>query len=655
MLSKLALRNAKRSIKDYAIYLITVTLSFSLIFAFNLISNSKQVLELNHTMENFKYAMYFASAFIILIVCFLINYTTKFIFQKRSKEFGTYHLLGIKKKDISKMFTIENIVLGFVALLISIPIGYMISILMSSIIMNIFELPELIKIDFGKTPILLSGLYFIIMYTFVLFFARKRIKKMKIYDLLYLDKKNEEKVHKKKSNRNITFIISIFTGIVALLIFSKQFTISEKEPSMAIILVSTILIIISIYGVTITLSDFILNFILKRKNLKYKGNNLFIARTFSSKVKSMSFTLGTITVLITLTLVILNVSSLFKGMFEYQTDLACPYDIAIELEEEEVDKFVDFIEKEYTIEEKLVYKGYENKNNNIQNVLGYGWRENDRVVKLSDYNKLLEMKGSKPISLKEDEYYLNVTKEYKEDVEKSISDIKEITLSNGITLKQKEYSSKGYTFSWGSGYGYITVVPDSAVKDLESIETHLIINTKEKTTEEFTERLTEFYLPEESPSNEYGYEIKYKVSNIEVRGANEAINKGYTTITAFVCFYLALIFIAVVGTILAIQSLSDSAQYKYRYSVLNKLGTRESELNKIIFKQLVAFFTFPLIYPIIVSFCTLYSMNKVFRIVLTSEYTYLGYFFFNILIFLIIYIIYFLATYFGFKRNIEKG
>ena len=26
------------------------------------------------------------------------------------------------------------------------------------------------------------------------------------------------------------------------------------------------------------------------------------------------------------------------------------------------------------------------------------------------------MKGSKPISLKDDEYYLNVTKEYKEDI-----------------------------------------------------------------------------------------------------------------------------------------------------------------------------------------------------------------------------------------------
>ena len=38
MLGKLAYRNAKRSIKDYLIYLITITLSFSLILAFNLVA-----------------------------------------------------------------------------------------------------------------------------------------------------------------------------------------------------------------------------------------------------------------------------------------------------------------------------------------------------------------------------------------------------------------------------------------------------------------------------------------------------------------------------------------------------------------------------------------------------------------------------------------
>lgn len=70
MLSKLSFRNAKRSIRDYVIYLITVTLAFSFIFAFNLISNSKDVLELSSVMDNFKYVMYVVNIFIILVVSF---------------------------------------------------------------------------------------------------------------------------------------------------------------------------------------------------------------------------------------------------------------------------------------------------------------------------------------------------------------------------------------------------------------------------------------------------------------------------------------------------------------------------------------------------------------------------------------------------------
>ena len=50
MLSKLAFRNAKRSVRDYIVYLITVILSFSLIFAFNLIVFSEEVQNLASSM-----------------------------------------------------------------------------------------------------------------------------------------------------------------------------------------------------------------------------------------------------------------------------------------------------------------------------------------------------------------------------------------------------------------------------------------------------------------------------------------------------------------------------------------------------------------------------------------------------------------------------
>ena len=99
-----------------------------------------------------------------------------------------------------------------------------------------------------------------------------------------------------------------------------------------------------------------------------------------------------------------------------------------------------------------------------------------------------------------------------------------------------------------------------------------------------------------------------------------------TAIVTAICVYMSFIFVAIVGTILAIQSLSDSAKYKYRYKVLSRLGIKNEDIHKTIKKQL-----------------------------LISSTSYLLYFGTSFLIFLIIYTIYFIATYFGFKRNIDKS
>ena len=654
VLSKLALRNVKRSMKDYVIYLITVTIAFSLIFAFNLVGNSKEVLELSEVMNNFKLVMYFVNTLIVLAVCFLINYTIKFMFAKRSKEFGTYMILGIKKNKISNLFTLENIILGFFSLLISLPIGYIFSLFMSFIITSLFELNHIVKITFNIEAVLILFVYFLFIYLIALFFARRRIKKMKIYDLIYFEKQNEKKKNKNLEIRNIIFILSLILGITALILFDKEFTRVGVEPSMSMILICIILIIISIYGVIITLSDFILNIVLKNKKLKYTKDNLFVARTFSSKVKTMSFTLGTLTVLITLTLISLNLSSLFKGMFDYQLELSSPYDISIHADEKDIKEYLKIIEDNYTTKDKLIYHGYSEPNNNIGKLLNEerGWRETDQVIKLSDYNKLLELKGDKKVTLKDDEYLLHITKELKDNLEDK-KEISHITLANGKTLKLKEIKSEGYTYAWGMGYGFVIVVPDEAISGLTIEETRLIVNTKEETTEKFAKELTSYIAPDICEETVDGETICYSLANITVRGQEKANNNGFITITSFVCFYIAFIFIAIVGTILAIQSLSDSAKHKYRYKVLSRLGIKNENINKTIFKQLSIFFIFPLLYPIIISYSAIASMNKIFKIALTSDLTYLGYFLTNLIIFLIIYIIYFMATYFGFKRNVK--
>lgn len=106
MLGKLAFRNVKRSIKDYIIYLITITISFSLIFALNLVSWSDAVVNISENMDSFKNIVIFVNFIVIFVICFLINYTTRFMFEKRSKEFGTYFLLQLYHLHLYALFTI---------------------------------------------------------------------------------------------------------------------------------------------------------------------------------------------------------------------------------------------------------------------------------------------------------------------------------------------------------------------------------------------------------------------------------------------------------------------------------------------------------------------------------------------------------------------
>ena len=177
MLGKLAVRNVKRSARDYAIYLITIIISFSLIFALNLISTSEEVMKLSQGLDTFQYVMYGINAIVLGVICFLINYTTKFIFEKRSKEFGIYALLGIKKIKINKMFLLESLLLGFVALFVSMPIGFAISQFLSIFIVKLLELPQAIFIELNLKSFVLIFIYFALIYLLVLWRANRRMKK----------------------------------------------------------------------------------------------------------------------------------------------------------------------------------------------------------------------------------------------------------------------------------------------------------------------------------------------------------------------------------------------------------------------------------------------------------------------------------------------
>ena len=666
MLSKLAFRNVKRSLKDYVIYIVTVVMAFSLIFAFNFVSFSSDILELSDMMTNLKYAIIFVSCIIVFVIAWLINYTMKFMFSKRSKEFGTYMLLGIEKKDINRMFLIENIVLGFFAFFISFFFGIVLGNIISAIVMQLFEMPYQINLSITLAPVLLSTLYFILIYLFTLFRSSRRMKKMKIHDLLYLEKKNEEKIWKRKKNRNILFIIFVILGILGLYFCDYAFVISNDPQMLSYLGISILLLIISLYGITFTLGDFILAFINKRRKIKYKNDNLFVVKNFEAKSRTIGFTLGTLSLLITLTLVCMNMSFIMKDAFENNIEQQAPYDILVEgmysdVEESWTGKqdnrkkaweYIDYIHENYEIDDELHYQILTQHNHQvakyIKDIGNNGLYDYDTYLKVSDYNKLLEMLGAEPIELSDDEYFVTVDKTVQKYLDEIAQENDDITI-NGKHLSLKSTTMENFRLGWSTGNSFLIVIPDGIAKNMQVVTELYVFDTKEETTEKDNSKLEQLGYYEFKDGDSY-----FAYFPVTVRGYYEASNKTAMTIFSFSLLYVSIIFITVVGTILSIQTLSDSTKNKYQYQLLKKLGVEDRGIYKTIRKQVTCNFLFPAIYPIIISVVTSYSINRLFYAVTSASMNYFTSIIITILIFAIIYGIYYIATYMTFKNNIEE-
>ena len=125
--SKLALRNVKKSYKDYFVYFMTLMFSVCLFYTFNSFSSQEQVLNLSTSqstvLKTVGQFMNVLSVFVAIVLAFLILYANNFLIRRRKQEFGIYMLLGMPKRDISRILVYETMAVGFLSLLSGLLLG----------------------------------------------------------------------------------------------------------------------------------------------------------------------------------------------------------------------------------------------------------------------------------------------------------------------------------------------------------------------------------------------------------------------------------------------------------------------------------------------------------------------------------------------------
>ena len=105
-LFKLAVGNIKKSMKDFAVYFVTLLFGICLFYVFNSIDTQSSMIILSESkremIEMIQEIISYISVFIAFVLGFLIIYASRFMMKRRNKEFALYRY-G-KKKSIAYPF-----------------------------------------------------------------------------------------------------------------------------------------------------------------------------------------------------------------------------------------------------------------------------------------------------------------------------------------------------------------------------------------------------------------------------------------------------------------------------------------------------------------------------------------------------------------------
>lgn len=145
---KLAIQNIRRSLRDYIIYFVTLTLTAALMYSFLALGFSSDVLAMAENMSMLTTGILLMSALVAFMSSFVIGYAIRFMLGRRKKEFATYELIGMESKTVRNLFLAENSIIGTGAFLLGSLVGTGLSGLLNQVVKNM-----LIGVDHGNKQI----------------------------------------------------------------------------------------------------------------------------------------------------------------------------------------------------------------------------------------------------------------------------------------------------------------------------------------------------------------------------------------------------------------------------------------------------------------------------------------------------------------------
>lgn len=667
MTGKLALRNMRRSMSDYAVYFVTLIIGISVFYVFNAISDQKVVLSIYKSdysiIDLLRSIISVASVIVSVVLAFLVVYASNFLIRRRKKEFGIYMLLGMGKKRIAGILMMETVIIGVISLVVGLGLGIILSQGMSILVAKLFE-ADMSKFSFEVSmgAAMKTLLYFLVVYAFVLLLDVFMVGKSRLIQLLNAERRSEKPMVK---NPYVCLIVFILAVAVLGHAYYRVTVAADSIDTEAALLFEIVKGVVSTFLIFWSLSGFLIFVAKLRKRSYYKGINVFTTREISSRINTNVLAGSIICLLLFLTICIFSSSFSINNALNENAKTLMPADVQcynfIKINDdvegvknkEPVSEYLKGKQVDLTMfresVEVLLYWYQEDNTIVYQEVGGGNVFTNGEVMKESDYNKVAAIYNLEPVCLEKDEYVIVANYDYIKQEWRN-----RMTAGQKIYLAGREYHPASADCVNGflqmssnpTNSGFV-VVPDEAFSD-EKLKPHswYYIANYNKNYAKGVEYVEQFL------NNEKFKKSLGSHTYVETRQDILSTSISLSSLIVFLGLYLGIIFLLASSAMLSLKELTQAADNRDKYMILRKIGIDEKMINRSLFRQNAIFFGMPLGLAVIhsifgIQVCT-YILEVFGKAGLTQAIvmTAVG--------LLVVYMIYFIITYRCSRRIIRN-
>ncbi|WP_026889466.1 ABC transporter permease [Clostridium beijerinckii] len=599
---KLAKTNLKENWRIYRPYITACICTVMMFYIMDCINLNKEIYEKLEGISTSGLLKFLISAGVNLIGIFsviFLFYTNSFLIKRRKKEIGIYNVVGMEKRHISIVLSIETLIIATASLILGILGGIIIGKLIFLILLNLLRVDIHLSSSFSisLSAVINTIELFALIFLVILVANIVQIKNTRTIDLL----KGSRKESKTSWILTISGIIELAFGYGIALNFNFSI---ESLSKIYYVFAAVILVILGTYSTIIGGSIVFLKLLKKNKKLFYKTKNFVSISGMIYRMKQNAVGLASICILTTAVILTISTTvSLYVGQ-EKSLRLANPFDAHISIKNatsEEKDKVKNILQEEAkennislknNIEESGKGMAVLRSNNSFtsaSNVL-FTSTNDPKVIGLyllDDYNKI----ENRNISLEDNEVLIfSVGKEYNYD---SI-----IINDNEFKVKEKIDKLNTANKITNDLEGYFVIVKDKDIikniyKDtkgnsLENLDYYNSFNIDGN--KEDISRFCNTLKNTSSSTKEFDFgSIFFEREEANIK------NGGFIFIGSFLGILLTI------GTALIIyyKQISEGYDDRDRFKVMQKAGMSNEDIKGTINKQMLIMFFLPLVVSII--------------------------------------------------------